>query len=179
MRMLLCLLLAIPLFGFTYNQLQLNAQAAIFPKLLLLNKHPDTLLSDGKIRFTIAYEPQDILTATSLKARMERLYPDQLEGFRFEVSMVPFERIASASRSSALYILHTDTALSATASMAQAHKITTFVYDVSDLGKGFLFSLVLERRTVLYLNRAMLAVYGIEFTDPLYQIVRFFDEKAP
>lgn len=179
MRMILWLLLAVPLFGFTYNQLQLNAQAAIFPKLLLLNKYPDTLFVDGKIRFAIAYEPQDILTATALKEQMDRLYPGRLEGFPFEVSLVSFDRIPAVPGISALYVLHTDTPLSAVASAAQTNGIATFVYDVGDLDKGFLFGLTLERRTVIYLNRAMLTVYGIDFMDPLYQIVRFFDEKTP
>jgi len=178
MRMILWLMLAVPLFGFTYNQLQINAQASIFPKLLLLDKHPDTLLVDGKILFVIAYEPEDVLTASRLKAQMEQLYPGHIEGYPFEVKTVTFDRIDTSLNASALYVLHSEKSLQTASNVARDKGIVSFVYDIADLDKGYLFALTLERRTVIYLNRAMLPRYGITFADPLYQIVRFVDEGS-
>ena len=176
--LLLLLLMGTSLFGTYYNMLQLNAESMIFPKLLLLKKDPSTLLHGGSIRFYIVYEPEDGEIAEHIKSRMQHLYADAIEGYPFDVHMVQYSRLGDAAAPSAMLLLRSSAHLAEAAAYAKARRIVTFAYDVCYLEKGFLFSLGIERTTLIYLNRRALSEYGIEFSDVLYQIVRFVDEDT-
>ena len=158
-----------------YNPLQLNAEAMIFPKLLLLKKDPSSLLVDGRIRFCILYEPEDRTTAEYIRTRLRERYPETLEGFPFEAVILPYSELGADPHVSALLMLHADQAIGMAVAFAQKNGIVTFAYDSSYLEKGLLFALGIERTMVIYLNRDALSRYKIQFSDALYQIVRFVD----
>ena len=179
MRILVLLLLGwVSLQAMYYNSLQLNAQTIIFPKLLLLKKDPASLLVDGRIRFCILYEPEDRAVALHIKARLQRLYPGTIEGYPFEATMLQYGEINADTHVSALLMLYAGKGVEQAVAYAQKHGIVTFAYDPAYLRKGLLFALGIERATVIYLNRDALSKYGIQFSDALYQIVRFVDENA-
>lgn len=46
---------------------------------------------------------------------------------------------------------------------------------MDNLKNGFLFSLMLEKSTILYLNKENLYIKKVDFVDSLFQIVRFID----
>ena len=168
----------ISLHAMYYNPLQLNAETIIFPKLLLLKKDPKHLLIDGHIRFCILYEPEDLTVARHIKARLQRLYPDTIEGYPFEATMLQYSEITEDTHASALLMLYSENGIAHAVAFAQKHGIVTFAYDTTYLQKGLLFALGIERSTVIYLNRNALSKYKIQFSDALYQIVRFVDENA-
>lgn len=179
MRVVVLLLAGwISLHAMYYNPLQLNAQTIIFPKLLLLKKAPKSLLVDGRIRFCILYEPEDRTVARHIVARLQRLYPDTIEGYPFEATMLQYDDITEDTQVSALLMLYSEHGTARAVAYAQRHGIVTFAYDVASLQNGLLFALGIERSTVIYLNRNALSKYKIQFSDALYQIVRFVDENA-
>jgi hypothetical protein len=179
MRLLTLLMLCwASLSAMYYNTLQLNAETIIFPKLLLLKKDPESLLIDGRIRFCILYEPEDRAVASHLIKRLQQLYPGTLEGYPFEAAMLQYSEIGSGEKASAMLMLYSDRRMKRAAAFASAHGIVTFAYDIASLKNGLLFALGIERTTRIYLNREALSEYEIEFSEALYQIVRFVDGTA-
>ena len=174
---LMTLLVVVPLYASSYSPLLLRAQASIFPKLLLLVKEPERLLVQGGIVFAIVYEDEERETAFGLKSLMEQQYKGSIEGYPFKVILVQFTELDESLECSALMALHSDKHLDKPVKLAVKKKIVSFVADAVCLKEGYLFSLNLERSTVIYMNKTMLPYYGIEFSDTLYHVVRFFDEN--
>lgn len=176
--LMLLMLLWSSLSAMHYNTLQLNAETIIFPKLLLLKKTPESLLVDGRIRFCILYEPEDSAVASRLTARLQRLYPGTIAGYPFEATMLQYDEIGTGTKASAMLMLYSETQIQKAAAYAREHGIVTFAYDAASLKNGLLFALGIERTTRIYLNREALSEYKIEFSEALYQIVRFVDGTA-
>lgn len=175
--LLLSILLSTALFGVSSNPLLLRAQASIFPKLILLAKKPRNFLVDGSIIFVIVYESQDAITAGKLKELMQEQYHGQIEGFPFKVILIQYSDLDKTVEASAIMALHSDKHIEEPARLAIDKKCISFVEDAADLNKGYLFALNLERSTVIYMNKPMLPDYNIEFSNTLYRVVRFFDDK--
>lgn len=179
MRVFALLLMGwISLQAMQYNPLQLNAEAMIFPKLLLLKKDPRSLLVDGRIRFCILYEPEDRTTAEYIRTRLHERYPDTIEGFPLEAVILPYNQLSADTHVSALLMLYSEKNVERAVAFAQKNCIVTFAYDTVYLEKGLLFALGIQRTTVIYLNRSALSKCRIAFSAPLYQIVRFIDGSA-
>jgi hypothetical protein len=173
---LLIVLAAIPIFGFNYNPLLLKAQASIFPKLFMLVKEPEKLLVNKNIVFAVVHEEEDFESAWQLKNLIEEQYNNRLEGYPFRIVLVEYERLDDTLEASAVIALHSEEFIQELARLVIKKKILSFVGDAAQLKEGFLFSLNLERSTVIYMNKPMLPNYGVEFSDTLYHVVRFFDE---
>lgn len=174
---LLIVMLAIPIFGFNYNPLLLKAQASIFPKLFMLVKEPAKLLVKDEVVFAIIHEEEDFESAWLLKNLIEEQYHGDLEGYAFRIVLIEYERLNDTLEASAVIALHSEEFIQALAQLVIKKKIVSFVGDAVHLKEGFLFSLNLERSAVIYMNKPVLPDYGIEFSDTLYHIVRFFDEN--
>jgi hypothetical protein len=52
-----------------------------------------------------------------------------------------------------IYALNSDKYIKQVAKIAKQKGIITFAYDINNLKNGLLFSLVLEKSTILYLNK--------------------------
>jgi len=174
---LLIILVAIPIFGFNYNPLLLKAQASIFPKLFMLVKEPEKLLIQKDVVFAIIHESEDFESAWQLKNMIEEQYDGRLEGYPFRIDLIEYEKLDDTLQVSAVIALHSEVFIQKLAQLVIKKKIISFVGDVAHLKEGFLFSLNLERSTVIYMNKPMLPRYGVEFSDTLYHVVRFFDEN--
>lgn len=178
MRFLVWLLIALPLAAFEYNPLLLRAQSTIFPKLLLLCETPKTLLVGNTMVLTIVHTQEDILTATALKLMINEQYHDHLGAYPFKIKLRRFDRLDGIHKSSAYYLLKLPAPAPVINLALRQHSIT-FAYDVADLEAGALFSLALQRHTIIYLNHGILDRYRIRFNETLYQVVRFTDDTAP
>jgi hypothetical protein len=163
--------------AYSYNILLFKAQASIFPKILLLDKKLDEKLIDGKIVFTVVYEEHDRFSASEFCEMITSHYGKELGKYPLEIKMVEYSDASAALQSTALYLLDSEKRMEGLASAAMAKGIISFVYNAAYLQKGFLFSLVIEKSTVICLNKVALQHTDVDFVDALYQIVRFTDEK--
>ena len=173
---LLSIFVTASLFGFD-NNLLIRAEVSIFPKLLLLVKEPQKVLVKGGIVFAIVHEEEEIGSALALKALMDQQYKGFIENYPFSVILVQYSKLNETLEASALMALRSKDHIDKPAKLAIKKKIISFVEDVAYLEEGYLFSLNLERSTIIYMNKPMLRYYGIEFSDTLYHVVRFFDEN--
>ncbi len=170
--LLISLLLTSTLFGYTYNDLLIQAQSSIFPKILLLDKKLDEKLVDGKIVYTIVCEENDYRMAEKLRDMMNDAYRNRLGSYDFEVNILLFSNLDADTRTSAIYVLNSDTGVDKVTQLAKSLGFMTFAYDIVNLQHGVLLSLMVEKSTVLYLNKQGLQTHNVDFVNSLYQIVR-------
>ena len=173
--LLISFLLSTTLFGYNYNELLIKAQSSIFPKLLLLDKKIDQKLVDGEICYTIACETNDYHIAQALKAQMEDKYRRRLGEYPFKVEVILFSELTRDKPMTAIYALNSEEGIAKVSAIGKDLGILTFAYDMANLKDGILLSLMVEKSTILYLNKRTLPEYKVDFVDSLYQIVRFLD----
>ncbi len=164
--------------GYTYNELLLDAQSRIYPKLLMLEEGIAARHDKKPVVFTVLYAPEDEFVAERIVNKIEVYYDHSLGGVPFEAEMATFDELEFPFYSDAFYILKADEEdMKKAVDFALHKKIPVFVYDFKDLKYGALFALTIEQSTVIYLNRAVLHKAGVLFAPSLYSIVRFVDAE--
>ena len=173
--LLISFLLSGTLFGYSYNELLIKAQSTIFPKILLLDKKLNQKLVGGEICYTIACEKNDYLTAVALKEQMVKKYRQRLGEYPFKVEVILFSELSRDKPMTAIYALNSEKDINKVTNLGKELGILTFAYDMANLKEGILLSLMVEKSTILYLNKRSLPDYKVDFVDSLYRIVRFMD----
>jgi hypothetical protein len=164
-------------FGYNYDDVALKAQASIFPKIIILDKKIDQKLVDGKIIYTVVYNKADYFTALSIKKFIDKNFQGYIDQYEYEINLVEFNDFSDETKSSAIYVLNLDEKVEEIAKIANQKGIISFSYDINNLKKGLMFSLVIEQSTVLYLEKNNLYSNSkIEFVDALLQMVRFVEK---
>jgi len=163
-------------FGYNYDELVLKAQASIFPKIILLDKKIDNKLIDGKIVYTIVYDKADYQTALSIKKFIDKNFNGRLDTYNYKINLVDFENFSMKTEASAIYVLNLKESIGKIAAIAKKKGIISFSYDINNLKKGLMFSLVIEKSTVLYLEKENLYTKKIDFVEALLQMVRFVEK---
>ncbi|MCF6331295.1 MAG: hypothetical protein L3I99_07090 [Sulfurimonas sp.] len=158
-----------------YDQLLLKAQASIFPKIVLLDKKLNEKLVDGKIIYTIAYEEEDYFTAQEIAKYMKINFKENFDKYNYKVNLIKFSNLSYDMNTTVIYALNSNENIQKVANIAKKKGIITFSYDINNLKNGLLFSLMLEKTTVLYLNKENLDNEKIDFIDSLLQMVNFID----
>jgi len=162
-------------YGYSYNEILLKAQASIFPKIMLLDKKIEDKLIDGKIVYTIVYDENDYATALKIKELINNNFKGYFDTYTYRINLVEFSDLSSETKASAIYALNSDRHIKRTANIVMEKGIVAFSYDIDNLKKGLLFSLMLEKSTILYLNKDNLQIQKVDFVDSLLQMVRFID----
>jgi hypothetical protein len=163
-------------FGYNYDDVVLKAQSSIFPKIILLDKKIDNKLIDGKIVYTIVYDKTDYLTALSIEKFIDKKFQGHLDTYSYKINLVDLENFSEKTEASAIYVLNLKEHVERIATLARKKGIISFSYDLNNLKKGLMFSLVIEKSTVLYLKKENLFTKKIDFVDALLQMVRFVDQ---
>lgn len=162
-------------YGYNYNDVLLKAQASIFPKIMLLDKKLDEKLVDGKIVYTIVYDKDDYNTALNIRKFINEKHKGHFDKYEYTINLVKFSDFSMETEASAIYALNSETSIKKVAQITKQKGIVAFSYDIKNLNNGLLFSLMLEKATVLYIKKENLFTQKIDFVDSLYQIVRFID----
>jgi len=178
-KILLLLFIFINLaYGYTYDNLLLKAQASIFPKIIMLDKKLESKLVDGKIIYTIVYEKDDYETALEIEKFIDEKYNGHINDYLYKINLVEFSHLTKETQTSAIYSLNSEKQIKKVAEVARQKGVVTFSYDIDNLKNGLLFSLVLEKSTVLYCNKNNLHSQDISFVDSLYRIVKFIESRS-
>ena len=163
-------------FGYNYDDIMLKAQTSIFPKIILLDKKIENKLIDGKIVYTIVYDKKDYSTALSIKEYINKNFKGHLGTYDYIINLVDFASFSEKTKASAIYVLNLKERIEKIATIAREKGIISFSYDVNNLKKGLMFSLVIEKSTVLYLEKENLYSKKIDFVEALLQMVRFIEK---
>jgi len=162
-------------FGYNYDDVLLKAQASIFPKVILLDKKIEDKLIEDKIVYTIVYDKIDYLTALSIKNFINKNFQGQLDKYNYKIDLVEINDFSEETEASAIYVLNLNEHIEKIAVIAREKGIISFSYGINNLKKGLMFSLVIEKSTVLYLKKENLYTQKIDFVDALLQMVRFVE----
>ncbi len=171
---ILSIMLQTALCAYTYNELVLKAQSAIFPKIILLSQNLEEMLVDGEIVYTILYTSDDRESALDLKSSLDDLYDGHINNHKFKVKTLDYDKLSTDINTTAVYALNSEDGITTLLDILKDRDILTFAYDLVNLKRGLLFSLVLEKSTVIYLHRDVLQSSGFKFPDSLYRIVQFY-----
>ena len=174
--LLLCFVFVNFVFAHNYDDVLLKAQAAIFPKIILLDKKLEDKLVNGKIVYTILYNKTDSMTAESIKDFIDKKFAGHLGTYEYEINLVNIEEFSLQTPASAIYVLNSQEHIENIANIAKVKGIISFSYDINNLGRGLMFSLIIEKSTILYLTKENLYTKKIEFVDALLQMVRFVEK---
>lgn len=175
---LLCFVFVNFVYAFSYNDILLKAQASIFPKIILLDKKLNNKLIDGKIVYTIVYEKDDYNTALEINKFIDANYKGLFNEYAYKINLVEFSDLSNETEASAIYVLNSDKYIKKAAEVAKHKGIVTFAYDINNLKNGLLFSLMIEKSSVLYLNKENLYTQTVNFVDSLYRIIKFVDKSG-
>jgi hypothetical protein len=156
---------------YNYDNLLIDAQIKLYPKLILLDKNHNKKTINNKIHITIVHHHSDYQKALEIKRKIEKTHPV------VTAEIKEFSQIDNNLKSSALYILKgEDKDIEKVTKIASKKHIPTFSYDIEDLKHNCLISLYIEQTPVIYFNNKVHKKYGINFSDLFYQIVRFKDD---
>lgn len=167
------------LFGYSYDDLLLKADAAIFPKIMLMDKKIKNKLIDNKIIYVIVYNKDDYEIALHEKEYIENSFKKHMGSYPYKIDLVTFSHLSFNTKASAFYVLKSSIDnIKKAANIARKKEIISFSYDVNNLKHGLLFSLVIENSTILYLNKEYLHTKKIDFVDYLLSMARFIDKSS-
>lgn len=160
-------------FGYNYNDLLIKVQSEIFPKVLLLDKKLDEKLVNGKVVYAVLYDKLDTKIAQTVHDEVKRKHDSRLGDYDFEIQLVRFDEITDDFDATAVYALNMGENTKKVVDMAISRGMMTFSYDINNLDDGMLLSMMIEKFTVLYVNKNHLKHYPVDFVDSLYQIAVF------
>ncbi len=174
---LLLIIFSVTLFGYEYDKLLLKAQSNIFPKLILLDEDISKKVLNKEIVFCIVYHQSDYIKSMQIKETIEKRYKKSLEGYKLKIVLKRFDEVKDDKNINAYYILQGESlAIKSVCDIAKKRKIPTFTYDPFYFADDVLISLAIHNNSVIYLNKKVHKLYGINFVDVFYQIVRFWDD---
>lgn len=169
-RFLLILFFAIASFG--YDELLLDAQSSIVPKIALLDKEISKKLFAGKIVIAVAYDADEADIARDFVAKING---HKSSTYPIKAIAVEFSQLQKTDMS-IMYIMHSnDINIKKATNLAKQRGIISFAYDKSDIANGAMLSMYIEKRAVITLKRSTLKESGVQFFEPFYKMVRIVE----
>lgn len=176
MRIILFLFISLVLYGAGYDPLLIRAQASMFPKIILLDKEIANKTVDGTIAFHIVYSPEEYSQAKEFKKMVETQYKGRLGEFRLNAELISADDISLSHHATAymLFDISGNKTRALVHSAAKNHRIC-FAYHYKDFDNNVLISLLVKEKTYIYLNKAALKDYEINFIPVFYKIVKVIE----
>lgn len=173
-KLILSLLMSVLAYGF--DELLIEAQSSVLPKIALLDKEIQKKLVGGKLHIIVAHEPADAEYAKEIAQKITQNSGGKAGGVAVVVTAVEFSQLPKTS-ASAVYILGStsDANVKKAAGVAMQKKIVSFSYDKTDLKNGVMLSMWIERTAVIALSRSVMKDSGIQFVDAFYKIARIVE----
>ncbi len=172
-KLLIFLLLSIASFG--YDELLLEAQSSVLPKIALLDKDIQKKLIGGKLQIVIACDAVDMELAKETAQKIMTTTGAKAGAFGLNVLAIEFSQLAKAS-ASIIYILNSnDTNIKKATQIASQKKIVSFAFDKTNLKNGVMLSMSIERSAVITLSRSVMKESGVQFVDSFYKITRIVE----
>jgi len=170
MRLLVLILLAI--FAFGHDQNQLNIQAKVFEKTLLLDsKIEEKLSSANNAKIVILYDESEEMDAIRLKRYLVDHAKNDPLLKSIKIRLIKYKEF-NQERALAYYFLESSDKESVHAIAAYAVKsgIITYSYNPDYLAYGVMLSLKIEQKTYPVINPEAILESGIKFKPILIRI---------
>ena len=159
--------------GGAYDPLLLRAQASIFPKIVLLDRNLTKKISENEVVITIISTDQDELVAQDLKNHIGAKYGSYLGDMSLRINVVTFDNFDRELLSTAYIILQgSESEFEGVVAHASGQGRIVFSYSYTDFRNNSLISLYVKEKTYIYVNKATVQLYGINFLPIFYKIIK-------
>lgn len=161
------------LFMFTHAEdtLLLNTHIKIIPKIMMLDLKLASK-SDTAI-LAIVYETNRKNLAQNIADAINQNYNGKVGNLNFIATPVTVDDLLIRKDVSFAYLTSmSNRSVDKVATWAISSSIPTFSYDLTDLEHGILGSIVIERSTIIYINKNVLKEGKFRFNDTLFQLAR-------
>jgi len=172
-RFLFTIIFAIAAFG--YDDLLVDAQSSIVPKIALLDKDIQKKLVGGKLQILVVYDPDDAEWAREIVAKINANNGGVVGAYTTKAVSTEFSQL-SKNDASIMYILRSSNAnIKKAVAVARQKGVISFVYDKADLANGAMLTMSIERSAIITLKRSAMRDSGIQFAESFYKIVRIVE----
>lgn len=174
-RFLLLLVLS-GLLAYAEDSLLLNAHIRMIPKIMALDTDVLSHNPLGKAILAVVYDDNRKKNALKIAEEMNSYHDEKVGGLTFVAVALSVDELLSRHDIAFSYLTHMNAPSAVrSASWGIANSVPTFSYDVSDLEYGVLGSIVIERNTVIYINKKVLKAGKYRFNNALFQIARLIE----
>lgn len=182
MRWLLIILLMLasgtmgPAFAGNADELLLRAQAAIYPKIILLDKDLGDKTVSNTVLIRVIHAASDKSEAQEMRRLIEVEYSNNLGGNTIRVETVSFDEFEGQEPATAYILMRGSSAAHQKVTRyASGNRRVVFSYDYKDMKNNALVSLLMKEKTYIYLNKAAMPQYDIRFLPLFYKIVKVIE----
>lgn len=149
----------------------LNTHIKMIPKIMVLDQKAASRINAGIL--AIVYEPNRKVLAQKIADEINQNYNGKVGNLNFLAIAVNVDDLLSRKDISFVYLTSmSNRSVDKIAAWSILGSIPTFSYDLADLERGILGSIVIERSTVIYINKNVLKEGKFRFNDTLFQLAR-------
>lgn len=176
--MLFALMIPCLLLASGYDRLLIEAQAAMYPKAMILERGYREKAVDGELLIAVLYDNGEREYAELFKQYVEAKHGTGLAGMRLKVVPMSYEAFLQGAQVSAIYGLKAAPEKHRKAiELAKRKKIPAFAYSYGFFAYDYLLALVFRERPVLYMNKKAFELSGLNFHPAFYKVVKIYDQK--
>lgn len=158
------------------DALLVNTYVRMTPKIMFLDTQAALHNPANKAILAVVYEEKNKNSAKKIADEINGYYGGKIGNLSFSALPLPVEELINRHDIAFAYLTqmgrHSITQISA---WGISNSVPTFSYDPKDLDNGILGSIVIERTTVIYLNKNILKLSKIRFNETLFQIARLIE----
>lgn len=179
MRLLFLLfLIFMSLHAESINNSVLKIQAALFPKIILMDYQFREKLDNGYISIAILHRQKDYRYALRLKDKIEKKYKDGIKNIPIKVVVSTYKQMHKNVPLATAYYLFScsEVMMKEAITLANSHDRLSFVYDGKNLKHGAMIAVKIEEKVKPYININALKQEGVSLRPMLLNISELFME---
>ncbi|MDD5717438.1 MAG: hypothetical protein PHW64_06505 [Sulfuricurvum sp.] len=151
----------------------LNAHIRIIPKIMALYPTAKYIPS---ATLAIVYEGNRKVFAQQIASQINSLYNGKIGEVYFKAIPLSTNEVLNSKSVTFIYFVQMSSkTVEEITEWGTDNGIPTFSYDMSDLNRGALGSVSIERNTMIYLNKNVLKNGKFHFNESLYSIARLVE----
>ena len=160
------------------DSILLNAHIRIIPKIMALDTQALSHNTSGKAVLGIVYDDGHKNNAKKIADEINRNYNGNVGAIPFAAVPISVDELVIRRDIAFAYLIDmSHTSVNRVASWGNSNSVPTFSYNAQNLDLGILGTIVIERSTVIYINKNVLKAGKFRFNDSLFQIARLVNES--
>lgn len=159
------------LFIHAEDSVLLNAHIKMIPKIMLLDLKTGSKSTNAIL--AIAYDSNRKVLAQNIADEINQIYNGKVGNLNFVAVALSVDELLVRNDLSFVYLtVLTNRSVDKIAEWGLLNSVPTFSYNVSDIDRGILGSITIERSTVIYINKNVLKEGKFHFNTALFQLAR-------
>jgi hypothetical protein len=158
------------------DTLLLNAHIRMIPKIMALDTQALSHSSSGKAILGIVYDDNRKNSAKKIADEINSNHNGNVGALPFIAIAISVDELVIRHDIAFAYLIDmSKSSVNKVASWGTSNNSPTFSYNAQNLDLGILGTIVIERSTVIYINKNVLKAGKFRFNDSLFQIARLVE----